>query len=402
MKSGKQAIVSIVRSETAVYDEVDFRDMVHRSLENMTAEGIEPPRAGTVFIKPNMVSSASARASITTEPRFISALVSILKERGVGTVHVGDSSASFVKSESIYNRTGLADAVSSAGGEMVDIDDEGERVEVDLPGSDILARVTVPRKALEADFLINFAKLKTHRIANTVTCATKNWVGFIDQDVRLKYHQTRLPKLVSEFHKLMPAQLSFGDAVIIGEKDGPDLSTPRFMGLLLCSNDPVALDAIGAELLSVPKGDLLFPWTAHLDGVGEIERNKIKVIGPDIQDLAIRIEKPVPVLYNRFPCNVALGGMCDGCFAWIMGPALFWEKNGTWEELKRKAPHFTIMLGFNADDVNFEKHVEEGPYFVIGDCTPARFQNDPRTIFIPGCCPGPDIPATILKTCGVE
>jgi hypothetical protein len=254
---------------------------------------------------------------------------------------------------------------------------------------------------LEADFLINFGKLKTHRIGNSITCCVKNWVGFIDQSIRLKYHQTRFPKLVSELHLALPEDLCFGDAVIVGEGDGPDLTKPRFLGLLLSANDPVAIDAIGAELLSIHRSDLLFPWTAYLDGVGEIMRNNIKVLGPEIRQLAIQIEKPVEVLYHRFPCNIVLGGMCDGCFAWFMGPALFWERDGIWEKILQKCGKPTFMLGFNAEDMHFEEHLAEGPYFVIGDCTPAKYRKDPRTFHIEGCCPGPAIPETVLKTCGI-
>ncbi len=402
MKNMREPVVSIVRSRMSVYEQVDFKDMVKRSLEDLEAEGIEMPSSGRVFIKPNVVIGVPASESITTEPRFVAGLIDHLKERGVNTVYVGDSSAGYLRSEETFSATGMADAILEGGGEVVDIDLASERVELELPDSDILKGLTVPRKALESDFLINFGKLKTHRIGNSMTCCVKNWVGFIAQDIRLKYHQTRFPKLVSELHRAMPANLSFGDAVMIGEGDGPDLTKPRFLGIILGSNDPVALDAIGAELLSIHKSDLLFPWTAYLDGVGEIMREKIKVIGPEVREIAIQAQKPVEVLYNRFPCNIVLGGMCDGCFAWFMGPALFWERDGVWEKIRQKCGKPTFMMGFNAEDIHFEKHLEEGPYFVIGDCTPAKFREDPRTVSVEGCCPGPAIPEIVLKTCGID
>jgi uncharacterized protein (DUF362 family) len=397
----KKSIVSMVKSNTPVYDEVNFETMIRESLDSLEAEGIQIPSQGSVFIKPNMVVPAPARESFTTEPKFISGLITVLKERGVNTVYVGDSSASYTTEEETFKATGMADAVWGADGEVVDIDVEAERVEIELPDSDIVERLTVPRKALEADFLINFGKLKTHRIANSMTCCVKNWVGFIAQDVRLKYHQTRLPKLVSELHLAMPENLCFSDAVIVGEGNGPDISKPRFLGVLLSGNDPVALDSIAAELIGINRNDLLFPWTAYFDGVGEIERNRIQVIGPDIRNVAIQIEKPIPVLYNRFPCNIILGGVCEGCFAWFMAFALFWERDGVWQEINENRGKPTVMMGFNAEDIHFEKHLEEGPYFVIGDCPPEKYRNDPRTVPIEGCCPGPAIAELILKQCGV-
>lgn len=398
---GKSPFVSIVKTDTGIYDKVDFQKLVTISLDIFEERGVMISSGGKVFIKPNVIMGASAREGITTEPALISSLIDHLKKRGVKKVYVGDSPASYMKSQDTFRATGMDEAVKTAGGEVINIDNEEERIDIELPNSDMLAKISVPRKAVEADFLINFAKLKTHRIGS-MTCCVKNWVGFIPQDVRLKFHQTRMAKLVAELHSALPEDICFADAVIVGEGDGPDLTKPRFLGVLLASNDPVALDSIGAELLSINHGQLVFPWTAYLDGIGEIERNKIEVIGPDIADLAIRVETPVSVLYNRFPCNIILGALCDGCFAWFIGPALIWRRDGIWEKINRRAGKPTFMMGYNADDIHFEEHLREGPYFVIGNCTPERYRKDPRTLHIPGCCPGPLIPETILKICKIE
>ena len=401
MGEKRRSLVSVVKSKTGAYDEIDFTEMVSRSLTNLENSGIDIPSSGAVFIKPNVIMGASSRDSITTEPQFISALIKLLKERGVKRVYVGDSSVSFLQSIETFKATGMDRAVEESGGEIVDIDAASERTDLVLPHSDILESISVPKKALDADCLINFAKLKTHRIG-AMTCCVKNWVGFIPQDIRLLYHQTRLPKLVAELHRTLPANLCFADAVIVGEGDGPDLSRPRFLGVLLSSDDPVALDSIGARLIGIDVNDLIFPWTAHLDGVGEIRRNLIDVVGPDIADLAIHVEKPVAVLYNRFPCNMILGGVCEGCFVWFIGPALFWQKDRVWEKINKNVGKPTFMMGYNARDIHFEKHLREGPYFIIGDCTPERYRNDPQTIHISGCCPGPKIPELILKNCKID
>jgi uncharacterized protein (DUF362 family) len=402
MGTKKRPVVSIVQSGTPIYDDVDFKGMIQRSLENLEAEEIPIPSSGNVFIKPNMVVPFPARESLTTEPKFIAGLIAILRERGVKKVFVGDSSASYITLDECFGSTGMASAVLEAGGEVVDIDAPSERVEVELPDSDIIERLTVPRKALEADFLINFGKIKTHRVGNSMTGCVKNYVGFLAQDTRLKYHQARLPKLVSELHLAMPENLCFADAMIVGEGNGPDISKPRFLGVLLSANDPVALDTIAAELITINRSDLLFPWTAYFEGVGEIERNRIHVVGPDIRNIAINIEKPVPILHNRFPCNVVLGGMCDGCFAWFMAACLFWEKDRIWQKIHESKGKPTFMLGFNADDLKFEKHLAQGPYFVVGDCPPERFRNDPRTVHIQGCCPGPAIAEKTLEHCQLQ
>jgi uncharacterized protein (DUF362 family) len=399
-KRGSEPVVALVKSPGAEYEKVDFSGMLRQAIDLLDSAGIALPNGGKVFLKPNLVIGAPANESITTEPRFIAALIHLLYENGVRQVVVGESSASFIKNRDSFQSTGMGAAVVQAGGVIVDIDDPAERITVDLPGSDILDRISLPRQVVEADAILNFAKVKTHRVGS-FTCCTKNWVGLIDQQTRLDHHQTRLPKLVAELHRLLPEDLCFGDGVIAGEGDGPDLSRPRYLGALLASNDPVALDVIGAELLGVHRHDLVFPWTAHFEGVGEIDRERIRLLGAHPREMAIQVEKPSEVLYGRFPANIVLGGMCEGCFAWFQGPALFWERDGVWAQINANVGRPTMMLGFNAVDRNFEKHLAEGPYFVVGDCTPVQYQQDPRTVFIPGCCPGPRIPEIILKTCKI-
>ena len=393
--------VALARSAGKDHHEVDFRALLLEAVERLEELGLHLPRSGSVFLKPNVVVGAKATTGITTDPRLVAELILLLKESGVREVYVGDSSAGFQDSRDTFRDAGMDEAVRAAGGRWVDIDDQSERVSLALPDSDIVESLTVPRRALDADCLINFAKLKTHRVGSMTGCV-KNWVGFIDQKSRLQHHQTRMPKLVAELHRALPEDLCFADAVVVGEGDGPDLCRPRFLGALLASNDPVAIDAIGAELLGIHLQDLIFPWTAHLDGVGEINRSRIRFTGPSPADLAISVEKPVEVMYHRFPCHLVLGGVCEGCFAWFMGPAMIWKSQGIWEKMRANAGTPTVMIGFNAVDRNFERHLTEGPYFVVGDCAPAAFRDDPRTVFIPGCCPGPAIPETILRTCRVE
>jgi uncharacterized protein (DUF362 family) len=396
----KESVVAVVKANTAEYDQVNFRNLLEQALAALASRGIVLPSTGTVFIKPNLVIPALATESITTDVHFISELIKMLRENGVRKIYVGDSSASFINSATAYEVTGLDEAVIDTGGILVNIDLPDEQITIPLPGSDILESISVPQKAYEADCIINFGKLKTHRVG-AFTCCVKNYVGFIDQNTRLANHQTRLPKLVAELHRAMPETLCFGDGIIVGEGDGPDVSKPRFLGVLVASNDPIALDVIGAQLLSINVNELVFPFTAYMEGVGEIDTHNIVLIGPRPEEIAITVEKPNEVLYNRFPCNVVLGGMCEGCFAWFIGPALFWKRDGVWDKITKNVGRPTVMLGFNAVDRNFEKHLKEGPYFVVGDCTPPSFQQDSRTTFIPGCCPGPKIPEEILKACKV-
>ena len=172
-RAENRSVVTIVKSKTLSYGNTDFYLMVKEAIANLESEGIDVPSAGTVFIKPNLLLAATAKESITTEPRFVSALVCILKERGVETVYVGDSSAGFAASSDALELTGMGKAVKAAGAELVNIDDPAERRTVAMPESDILAEISLPAKMLDSDAIINFAKLKTHRFGAMTGCVKK-------------------------------------------------------------------------------------------------------------------------------------------------------------------------------------------------------------------------------------
>jgi hypothetical protein len=54
MEKKKRPLVSVVRSDTAVYDEIDFLKMVRCSLAHLESNSVPIPSGGTVFIKPNV------------------------------------------------------------------------------------------------------------------------------------------------------------------------------------------------------------------------------------------------------------------------------------------------------------------------------------------------------------
>jgi hypothetical protein len=60
------------------------------------------------------------------------------------------------------------------------------------------------------------------------------------------------------------------------------------------------------------------------------------------------------------------------------------------------------MVRYNAQDTHFERHLQEGPYFVIEDSAPEQYKRDRRVVFISECCPGHDIPDKILKEIGLK
>jgi uncharacterized protein (DUF362 family) len=386
----KEVSVAVVRTEEVQYDRVDFFQLVREAvnyLGNIT-KFVKP--GCRVFIKPNAVSGVESVRGVTTEPKLIGALVRLAFEAGAKEVIVGDSSVNVSDSYRVMKEIGLVTEVERFGGRVIDLDQD-TLLPVDIAQGSALRKILLPKSVLDADVIINAPKAKTHMI-DAITCCVKNWVGIIPQKYRLKYHQLpRLYQVIADVMTIIRPALCVVDAVVIGEGEGPLNVTPRFLGLVFAGTDPVATDVVVAKVLGFEADELWFPWAAHLSGIGEIDFNKIQVLGMRIDDIKIRARRPTPALYNRFPCNIVTGGVCWGCLTWVIGTFVSWEKEGFWSKINYTLGKPTFLMGFNAEDPGFDEHILTGSYFVIGDCAPEQYKKNKNTIFIPGCPPGPRI-----------
>ncbi len=388
--------VSIVQTRIAEYSQINIETMVREVLVPLGGIDSFVGPGQRVFIKPNAVFNAPAMSGVTTEPKIVGALVQLAFEAGAKEVLVGDASCNGSNSYEVMRDLGLVKEVEQRGGKVLDLDTV-PCASLNIPNGKAVRQIEVPQPLMEADVIINVPKAKVHMI-DGITCCIKNWVGIIPQRHRLGYHQMpRLVQVITDIMHQLPPALCVVDALVIGEGEGPLNVDPRFLGLIIAGNDPVATDVIVGELLGFESDELAFAWAAHLEGIGEIDRSKIQVFGPPLSDLKIRASRPIPAIYNRFPCNVVLGGACWGCLTWFIGTAVTWQKDGTWQKVTTALGTPTFLIGFNAEDPAFDDHLAAGPYFIVGDCAPDKYKQDERTIIIPGCPPGPALQEAVLQ-----
>ena len=66
------------------------------------------------------------------------------------------------------------------------------------------------------------------------------------------------------------------DAIIAGEGDAPIQGTPRHMGLILASENPVSCDAVAAHLIGVNPKTVGYLEIAGKQNLGEIDIKEIE------------------------------------------------------------------------------------------------------------------------------
>ena len=136
---------------------------------------------------------------------------------------------------------------------------------------------------LDADIIISLPKFKTHGLT-VMTGAIKNSYGFLPGAQKAQLHRAagtprRFHELVVDVFRLRVPELFIVDAVLGMEGNGPASPDLRDIGLILASDNAVALDATIARMMGIAPGRLRFLQRAREFGLGDYDEDRIEVIG---------------------------------------------------------------------------------------------------------------------------
>jgi uncharacterized protein (DUF362 family) len=378
---GRPATVAIARTTERHRDAESITSLTRRALDLLGGIRAFVRPGQRVLIKPNCTGYFLADEGITTDPRLVAALIRLCFEAGASEITVGES-AGMDETAKVLAATGMAATARAAGARVVAFDDCGSR-EVDVPGGRAIRRIAIPLPLLEADVIINACKGKTHHM-DPVSGAIKNWVGAIPLALRMKHHDVHTFAEYVDIMSVTRPALHVCDAIIVGEGDGPLANTPRWCGCVLASTDPAALDVTLCRLFSLDPDEHRFAAEAAERGLGTNDPASITVMGSSLDEARIEVRRPRRG-WDYYPFNVIVG---EGVtYAGTLG---HWKsiadaflRDGTWVKVIAARGVPTFLIG-DAEDPDFERHVTQGPYFVIDDVAPARYRLDPRVHVIPG------------------
>ncbi|MBI4962205.1 MAG: DUF362 domain-containing protein [Desulfomonile tiedjei] len=233
----------------------------------------------TVLIKPNVLRASEAKEGIVTNPAVLRAVVDRVEAGNPATIVVGDNPGLFNygANEECFRQTGLMEA---AKGYYRNIGDDSRKVDFN---PDFMATVSPSRIVLDADIIISLPKFKTHGLT-VITGAIKNSYGILPGAQKAKLHMAagcaeRFHEMVVEVFRLRVPDLFIMDAVVGMEGNGPASPDLRDIGLILASDNAVALDAVMASMTGCDPGRLRFLQKAKEVGLGDYDLNTIEVIG---------------------------------------------------------------------------------------------------------------------------
>jgi uncharacterized protein (DUF362 family)/Pyruvate/2-oxoacid:ferredoxin oxidoreductase delta subunit len=247
-----------------------------------------------VLLKPNLLSASLPEAGITTHPEIVKTVAKRLKDLGA-KVAIGDSPGGPLNLDEVYEKTGMKKLASELGLELVRFD------KVEKINGYPFARI-----ALDCDSLISLPKFKTHALA-TITAGIKNSFGLVPGIYKTQLHLSApkpddFAKIFVEVFSIRKPDLVIIDAVVSMEGEGPVCGKLRDTGLILGSQDAVALDAVLAGIIGICPFNIPSIAQACQRNLGEGDLDKIELAGEFWTDVAIKdFHLPQPTLLNRLP-----------------------------------------------------------------------------------------------------
>jgi uncharacterized protein (DUF362 family)/Pyruvate/2-oxoacid:ferredoxin oxidoreductase delta subunit len=232
-----------------------------------------------VFIKPNVLRASLPQEGIATHPAVLRAVVEKVETLKPAAIVVGDNPGLFNygANEDSFQKTGLLEA---AKGYYQNIGNDSKKVDFNPAFS---LAVSLSKAVLDADIIISLPKFKTHGLTVMTGCI-KNSYGFLPGAQKAMLHKAagnagRFHEMLVDVFRLRVPDLFIVDAVVGMEGNGPASVDLRDIGLILASDNAVALDAVIATMMGCEPSRLRFLQKAKEYGLGDYDLSTIEVIG---------------------------------------------------------------------------------------------------------------------------
>ncbi len=274
------------QSPVALQRCADYRpEAVDEALDRLLGDlgGLEQWVAGRdVLLKPNFLLARAPDRAVNTHPQVVRAMARAALSAGARRVAVADSPA-VGKGRRVAAKLGLPALLDPLGVEVVELN---EKVEIERPGA-WYGRLKLARRVLEADVVINLAKLKTHGLCG-LTMAVKNCFGAVVGLGKARWHMragrdtAAFAQMLVDICRAVGPALSVVDAVEAMDGNGPSSGRARRLGFLAAGCDPFVLDRVLARICNVDPA-----WVATFGPDGNPDPDAVRILGTPATELVV-------------------------------------------------------------------------------------------------------------------
>ncbi|UCF11914.1 MAG: DUF362 domain-containing protein [Thermoplasmatales archaeon] len=255
-----------------------------------------------ILLKVNLLNASIPEKAVVTHPAFVEAVVKAVLKEG-GTPYIGDSpSGQFTKRrlKKVYERSGLKKLERDLG---VELNYDTRSQKISIHNGKKLKKTPICKFVLDADKIIALPKIKTHSYM-TMTMATKIMYGAVPGLTKAKYHSIFIKKkpfadMLLDVHSVTKPDLNIMDGIIGMQGDGPAGGIPVELGVLLASENAVALDLAICKMLNIEPV-----------GIPTLRQAKVRHLWP--RDISYPLLSPSDVRYNSFILPSTAGYILTG------------------------------------------------------------------------------------------
>jgi len=248
----------------------------------------ELPLAGKrVVLKPNFVEHDPAGV-VNTHPALVAAAIEAFRHAGARQVVVAEGPGHYRDTEHLLTATGLHAVLREHRTRYVDLNNDDVRALRVGSHYTGLGHFYLPQTLLDADLLVSMPKLKTHHWAG-VTLSLKNMFGCIPGAIygwpKNVLHWAGIHESIVDINSTLPVpRFSIVDGIVGMEGNGPIQGDARRCGALVFGDDPVAVDATAARLMTIdPRQIKYLAQTGRF--LGNVAEERIDQAGEPIDRL---------------------------------------------------------------------------------------------------------------------
>jgi len=290
-------IADVGKSRVSLVPGNDRREIIHEALKPFTTEIAEQIQGKQVVIKLNCV--RPNREIIGTHPDALRGVLDFFKPICDKPIIVGEATADKVDARGIYEHFGYTAYENEYNIQFVELNKYPVTFEWIIDSDLYPVPIRVLKPFIDPNvYLVSLAKLKTHNCV-IATLTQKNVVMGAPQKILTKGINDKRKMHATDKQNNSPKMLNFNlfrlahrvrpDLCIIDgfeglQGNGPNDGTAVESKVALAGFDFVAVDRIGIELMGIPWEDIGYLQYCATGGLGQGDRSKIDIIGPDTSD----------------------------------------------------------------------------------------------------------------------
>jgi len=221
-----------------------------------------PKDIKNIVIKPNLCYYWDYSTGQTTDPKFTAALINLIRTHISPDLNISivESDASAMRCKYAFKMLGYEKLAENHNVNLINLSEDPYET-VNVTAGKCSFKIMVPKTIQEADLKINAPKIKYTMEPIKLTCALKNIFGCNPYPKKYRYH-SRLEEAIVAINKAMKFDLHIIDGNIVSGIQ------PRKLGLIMASQDPVAIDVAAAEIAGINPKTIKYLQLAKKEGLG--------------------------------------------------------------------------------------------------------------------------------------